>query len=107
MSLSEHHWSVTEMQIDQATVKNIAHLSRLELSETEEKEMVGSLSKILNWMEQLNELDTTGVEPLSHMSEEVNVMREDIANNTLSREEGLLNAPSKVGKYFGVPKVIE
>ncbi len=38
---------------------------------------------------------------------EVNVMRDDIANNTLSREEGLLNAPSKVGKYFGVPKVIE
>lgn len=95
------------MQIDQATVKNIAHLSRLELSETEEKEMVGSLSKILNWMEQLNELDTTGVEPLSHMSEEVNVMREDVAINTLSREEGILNAPSKVGKYFGVPKVIE
>ncbi len=95
------------MKIDQSTVKNIAHLSRLELNETEEKEMVSSLSKILTWMEQLNELNTEGVEPITHMSEEVNVMREDKANNALTREEALKNAPKAIGEYFGVPKVIE
>jgi aspartyl-tRNA(Asn)/glutamyl-tRNA(Gln) amidotransferase subunit C len=95
------------MNIDQSTVKNIAHLSRLELNETEQHEMVSSLSKILTWMEQLNEINTDGVEPITHMSEEVNIMREDVANNALSREDGLKNAPKAIGEYFGVPKVIE
>jgi aspartyl-tRNA(Asn)/glutamyl-tRNA(Gln) amidotransferase subunit C len=95
------------MQIDASTVKNIAHLSRLELSEKEETEMVESLSKILNWMEQLSELDTTNIAPLTHMSEEVNVMREDVARNELSRERALLNAPKRNEEYFKVPKVIE
>lgn len=95
------------MIIDQKTVEKMAHLSRLELSEQESEKMVGDLSKILNWMDQLKELDTTNVEPLTHMSEEVNVFREDIAKNTLSREKGLKNAPSQNGEYFQVPKVIE
>ncbi|CAH0997187.1 Glutamyl-tRNA(Gln) amidotransferase subunit C [Emticicia aquatica] len=95
------------MKIDQKTVKNIAHLARLELSEQEEVKMVEDLSKILNWMDQLKELDTTNVEPLTHMSEEVNVFREDVAKNELSREKGLKNAPSQNGEYFQVPKVIE
>jgi aspartyl-tRNA(Asn)/glutamyl-tRNA(Gln) amidotransferase subunit C len=95
------------MIIDQKTVEKMAHLSRLELSEQESEKMVGDLSKILNWMDQLKELDTTNVEPLTHMSEEANVFREDIAKNTLSREKGLKNAPSQNGEYFQVPKVIE
>jgi aspartyl-tRNA(Asn)/glutamyl-tRNA(Gln) amidotransferase subunit C len=95
------------MKIDQNTVKNIAHLARLELAEQEETKMVTDLSKILDWMDQLAELDTTNVEPLTHMSEEVNVFREDNAKNRLSREEGLFNAPSKTAEYFRVPKVIE
>jgi aspartyl-tRNA(Asn)/glutamyl-tRNA(Gln) amidotransferase subunit C len=95
------------MKIDQKTVKNIAHLARLELSEQEEVKMVEDLSKILNWMDQLKELDTTNVEPLTHMSEEVNVFREDVGKNELSREKGLKNAPSQNGEYFQVPKVIE
>ncbi len=95
------------MIIDQKTVEKMAHLSRLELSEQESQKMVGDLSKILNWMDQLKELDTTNVEPLTHMSEEVNVFREDIAKNALLREKGLKNAPSQNGEYFQVPKVIE
>ncbi|RYU94711.1 Asp-tRNA(Asn)/Glu-tRNA(Gln) amidotransferase subunit GatC [Emticicia agri] len=95
------------MKIEQQTVKKIAHLARLELSEPEEVKMVEDLSKILDWMDQLKELDTTAVEPLTHMSEEVNVFREDIANNQLSREKGLKNAPKQDGEYFLVPKVIE
>jgi aspartyl-tRNA(Asn)/glutamyl-tRNA(Gln) amidotransferase subunit C len=95
------------MKIDKATVKNISHLARLELSEPEEGKMVEDLSKILDWMDQLNELDTSGVEPLTHMSEEVNVFRQDIAKNELTRQQGLINAPSKTTEYFRVPKVIE
>ncbi|RFS15478.1 Asp-tRNA(Asn)/Glu-tRNA(Gln) amidotransferase subunit GatC [Emticicia sp. C21] len=95
------------MKIEQQTVKKIAHLARLELSEQEEVKMVEDLSKILDWMDQLKELDTTAVEPLTHMSEEVNVFREDVANNQLTREQGLKNAPKQDGEYFLVPKVIE
>ena len=94
------------MQIDQKTVKNIAHLSRLELNENEEKEMVESLPKILNWMEQLGELDTQNTAPITHMSEEVNVVREDIVKNELTRERGLRNAPQKNEEYLKVPKVM-
>lgn len=95
------------MKIDNATVKNISHLARLELTEQEEGKMVEDLSKILDWMDQLSELDTSAVEPLTHMSEEVNVFREDVAKNQLTREQGLFNAPSKTSEYFRVPKVIE
>jgi aspartyl-tRNA(Asn)/glutamyl-tRNA(Gln) amidotransferase subunit C len=95
------------MKIEQQTVKKIAHLARLELSEQEEVKMVEDLSKILDWMDQLKELDTTAVEPLTHMSEEVNVFREDVAKNQLTREQGLKNAPKQDGEYFLVPKVIE
>lgn len=95
------------MKIDQKTVEKMAHLSRLDLSEQESTKMVGDLSKILNWMDQLKELDTTNVQPLTHMSEAVNVFREDVVKNELSREKGLRNAPSQDGEYFQVPKVIE
>ena len=58
-------------------------------------------------MEQLNELDTEGVEPLTHVTDAVNKWREDVAHNALSREEGLKNAPSHDETYIKVPKVIE
>jgi aspartyl-tRNA(Asn)/glutamyl-tRNA(Gln) amidotransferase subunit C len=95
------------MKIDKKTVEKMAHLARLELSEQEEGKMVEDLSKILNWMDQLKELDTSNVQPLTHMSEEVNVFREDVVKNEISREKGLKNSPSQNGEYFQVPKVIE
>jgi aspartyl-tRNA(Asn)/glutamyl-tRNA(Gln) amidotransferase subunit C len=95
------------MKIDEQTVDKIAHLARLGISPEEKTEMVDTLSRILDWMEQLNEVDTTGVEPLIHISPAVNVFREDRAENTLSREKGLVNAPAKTSEYFAVPKVME
>lgn len=95
------------MNIDKQTVEKIAHLSRLHVSTDEVTEMQTSLSKILNWMEQLNEVDTEGVEPLTHMSSEVNVLRTDKAINTLSREDGLKNAPKRNEAHITVPKVVE
>ncbi|MBK0401998.1 Asp-tRNA(Asn)/Glu-tRNA(Gln) amidotransferase subunit GatC [Adhaeribacter sp. BT258] len=95
------------MKTDINTIRNLAHLARLEFNETKEQEMLSDLNKILNWMEQLNELNTDNVEPLIHMSEEVNVMREDFAKNTVTHEEALRNAPKKDSDYFRVPKVME
>ena len=95
------------MKVDKDTVEEIAHLARLELTEEEKKDMTSEMSKILNWMEKLNEVDTSKVEPLIHMSQEMNVLREDIEGEMLSHEAALKNAPKKDSNYFRVPKVIE
>lgn len=95
------------MSTDIQTIRNLAHLARLEFNETKEQEMLSDLNKILNWMDKLGELNTDNVEPLIHMSEEVNVMRDDMAQNTVSHEEALRNAPKKDSDYFRVPKVME
>lgn len=95
------------MQIDNDTVKKIAHLSRLEFDQKGEDEMVKELNKIINWMDKLNEVDTSQVEPLIHMSAELNVFREDVIHNHLDHKSALVNAPKKDSDYFRVPKVIE
>lgn len=95
------------MSTDIQTIKKLAHLARLEFNEEKEQEMLQDLNKILNWMDKLRELDTESVEPLTHMSEEVNVLREDVAKNTVTHEEALKNAPKKDSDYFRVPKVME
>ena len=89
------------------TLRQLAHLARLEFDETKEQEMLKDLNEILNWVDQLRQLDTANVEPLVHMSEEVNVMREDVAQNTVSHEDALRLAPRKDSDYFRVPKVME
>ncbi len=94
------------MNIDKEVIKKIAHLARLELNEEAEKNMHKDFNKILNWMDKLNEVNTEHVEPLIHMSEEVNVLREDISVNALSHEEALKNAPKKDSDYFRVPKFL-
>jgi len=95
------------MQINQEIVRKMAHLSRLEFTEPEEKNMEKELNKILNWMEKLNEIDTENVEPLIHMSLELNVFRVDEILPHLDHKKALLNAPKKDSDYFRVPKVIE
>jgi aspartyl-tRNA(Asn)/glutamyl-tRNA(Gln) amidotransferase subunit C len=94
------------MNIDSETVDKIAHLARLELAEDEKQEMIGDMNKILGFMEKLNEIDTTGVEPLIYLSNEVNVFREDVVKQEITHEEALLNAPKHDDKYFLVAKVI-
>lgn len=95
------------MIIDKKLVQDIAHLGRLELSEKKEEEMATELTKILDWMDQLNEVDTTNVEPLIHISTELNVLRDDVEGNILDHDKALTNAPKKDASYFRVPKVIE
>lgn len=94
------------MKITEKTVDELAHLARLQF-EGEEKEAIRKdLSRILDFMEKLNELDTEGIEPLIHLSEELNVLRDDRANNPITQEQALKNAPKRDSDYFKVPKVL-
>ncbi|MVM32267.1 Asp-tRNA(Asn)/Glu-tRNA(Gln) amidotransferase subunit GatC [Spirosoma sp. HMF4905] len=95
------------MKVDHETLEKIAHLARLEVRPEEEADLLNSLNGVLTWMEQLNEIDTTGVEPLTHISLETNVLREDVVGNHLSREKALSNAPQHDEQFFEVPKVLE
>ncbi len=95
------------MHIDIETVRKIAHLSRLEFTRPEEKAMEQELNKILTWMDKLNEVNTDNVEPLIHMSSELNVFRNDEVLPHLDHKKALLNAHKKDSDYFRVPKVIE
>lgn len=94
------------MTIDKETVDKIAHLARLELAEDEKDKMIEDMSKILGFMAKLNEIDTSGVEPLVYMTDEVNVLREDVVKQEITHEEALQNAPKHDDKYFLVAKVI-
>ena len=95
------------MTIDKETVEKVAHLARLELSETEKQDMIHDMSKILDFMAKLNELDTTGVEPLVYMTDGANVLRNDVVKQQITHEEALENAPKHDKDYFLVAKVIE
>ncbi len=95
------------MEVNDALVDHLANLSRLTF-EPEEKEGIRvDLQKMISFIEKLNELDTTGIEPLMFMSDEVNVLREDVVQGSISRQEALLNAPLTDGQFFKVPKVIK
>jgi aspartyl-tRNA(Asn)/glutamyl-tRNA(Gln) amidotransferase subunit C len=94
------------MKADKETVKKMAHLARLEF-EGNEDEMVNGMNEMLDFVEKLKELNTEGIEPLSHISSEINIMREDEVKHTISHEEALMNAPKKDSDYIRVPKVLE
>ncbi|MDO3642768.1 Asp-tRNA(Asn)/Glu-tRNA(Gln) amidotransferase subunit GatC [Mucilaginibacter sp. L3T2-6] len=95
------------MTIDKETVDKIAHLARLELTSEETDDMMKDMSKILDFMAKLNEIDTSGVEPLVYMTDEVNVLREDVVKQEITHQEALQNAPKHDDDYFLVAKVIE
>ncbi|MBS1653700.1 MAG: Asp-tRNA(Asn)/Glu-tRNA(Gln) amidotransferase subunit GatC [Bacteroidetes bacterium] len=94
------------MEVNDKLVDKLAHLSRLRFNEAEKEEIKTDLQRMIAFIEKLNELDTTGVQPLLHMSDEVNVLREDEISGSVTREEALKNAPGHDKQYFKVPKVI-
>jgi aspartyl-tRNA(Asn)/glutamyl-tRNA(Gln) amidotransferase subunit C len=94
------------MEVNDALVEKIAHLARLHLDEADKSAAREDLQRMISFVEKLNELDTTGVEPLLHMSDNINVLREDVVTGSISREKGLKNAPLHDGQFFKVPKVI-
>ncbi len=94
------------MKIDQDTVNKIAHLARLEVTGQEREELIADMNQILSFMDKLNEVDTSGVEPLVYMTDEVNVLRDDTVKHPITHEEALQNAPAHNAEFFLVPKVI-
>jgi len=95
------------MVIDDKTLENIAHLARLEFVDDEKEKIKNDLSRMLSFIDQLNELDTSNVEPLIYLSDRINVLRNDEVHQEITQKEALKNAPLKDSDYFKVPKTIE
>ncbi|MEO6611954.1 MAG: Asp-tRNA(Asn)/Glu-tRNA(Gln) amidotransferase subunit GatC [Chitinophagaceae bacterium] len=95
------------MEVNDALVEKLAHLSRLQFNDTEKAEIKNDLQRMIGFVEKLKELDLDGVEPQLFMSQEVNVLRDDEVKGSISREEALKNAPLHDEQFFKVPKVIK
>ena len=95
------------MEVNDAMVEKLAHLSRLQFNEKEKAEIKNDLQRMIAFVEKLNELDLDNVEPLLHMSDEVNVLRDDVVKGSVSRSQALQNAPIHDEQFFKVPKVIK
>lgn len=94
------------MSVTKENVAYIAELARLRFTEVEQEKMTRELNMILHYIEKLNEIDTEGVEPLSSIHDQANVLRADVERPSLSNADALKNAPDKLDRFFRVPKVI-
>ena len=95
------------MDLNKDTTKKIAQLAKLSFSEEELEEIQHDLSQMIGFVEKLNEIDTTGIEPLTHVGKVENRLREDEVKGSISTEEAFKNAPSTTDQFFTVPKVIK
>ena len=95
------------MAISKQEVEYVANLARLELSEAQKEKFAGQLGEILQYVEKLNDLDTSEVEPMLHAIAQQNVWREDVTGQSLPRKEALQNAPEDSEGCFKVPRIIE
>tara|TARA_Y100000389_G_C17435124_1_gene505024 strand:- start:630 stop:920 length:291 start_codon:yes stop_codon:yes gene_type:complete len=95
------------MKITDHEIQNLAHLSRLELNESESADMKKDLSKILDFIAAIDEIDIKNVEPLVYMTDSENILREDIISSKLSLKKAMKNNPDQSSNYFTVPKVID
>ena len=93
--------------IDEKEVRRIEELAELNLSGSERKEMKEDLNEILDYFEKLDELNTEEVEPLMHILNLKNVLRDDLPEEPVGKEEALKNAPERRGGFFEVPAVIQ
>ncbi len=94
------------MSVTRKEVEHIAHLAKLKLNEDELEEFTKDLNQILTYVDQLNEVDTSGVEPLSHPIMSVKNLREDELKKSVSQSDALKNSPKHDEEFFLVPKVI-
>ncbi len=95
------------MAIDVATVKKVATLSRLRESDERLQSLAGELNGILGWIEQLNEVDVTGVEPMTTAVEMGTPLRADVVSDGDKVKDIVANAPKSIDGFFIVPKVVE
>ena len=94
-------------RISDETIEYVGSLAKLELSDDEKEQAKSDISRMLDYIDKLNELDTSGVEPLSHVFPVNNVFREDVVTNGDEREQILKNAPAMKDGSFKVPKTVE
>jgi aspartyl-tRNA(Asn)/glutamyl-tRNA(Gln) amidotransferase subunit C len=95
------------MEINNELIDKLATLSKLEFDEQSREEMKKNLTKILAMVSKIDELNLDNIEPLKYMTDERNILREDVVTSTLTKEEILLNAPQKDSDYIKVPKVMK
>lgn len=95
------------MKITDETVDHIAHLARLEFKGEEKENIKADMENILDFVDQLNTIDTEGVEPLIFMTEAINVLRDDVSAETITQKEALKNAPNHDSDYFKIAKVLK
>jgi len=95
------------MSVTKDDVQYMAHLARLQLKNEEAEGLKEDMNKILGYMDKLDQLDTSDVEPLEHVTEQPTALRKDIAKEPLSHDDALKNAPDADSDYFRVPRVIE
>ncbi len=93
--------------IDEAQVRHIAKLARLNLSEEEVRLFAGQLGDIVEYVKQLESVDTDGVEPMAHALPVTDVLRDDVPGGSFSPEQALANAPQREGNFFKVPAVLD
>lgn len=95
------------MEISDKLIDHLSELSKLSFEGKKKEKIKKDLSNMVHMMDKLNEVDTDGVEPLVFLNEEENVLRDDIARQSLTHEEILKNAPKKDSDYFRIPKVLD
>lgn len=95
------------MKADNKLVDKLAELARLEFDVEHKKEIISDLDNIFAFVEKLNEINTDGVEPLTYITDEKNIFREDEAKQTLTHEQIMRNVPVKDSDYIKVPKVLK
>jgi len=95
------------MKIDDATVRHIARLARIKLEDAQAKSLQSELTAILQWVEQLNEVDTSGVEPMTSVIDTALMMRDDEVTDGGYPQDIVKNAAERAGQFFIVPKVVE
>ena len=95
------------MEINDAMIEKLATLAKLKFDDTEKLQIKNDLQNMVGLIEKMNELDTSNVEPFLHMTDNVNILREDVVTGSITNEEALQNAANKNAPFFIVPKVIK
>lgn len=95
------------MEVNHALIDKLSLLARLDIKPDEKEKLRDDLQQMIGFIEKLQELDTTGIEPLMHLTEEINVLREDEVKGSVTTVEALENAALKDDRFFMVPKVIK
>jgi aspartyl-tRNA(Asn)/glutamyl-tRNA(Gln) amidotransferase subunit C len=95
------------MKIDISEIERLAELSRLRLNDDEKNRAREDMERIIGFIDKLQQVDTTGIEPLVHVNNHENVLRDDVESQSVNKEDALKNAPSHDSDFFKIPKVLK